>query len=344
MKTGNKIAVFGAGGFIGSNLIRELVGKFPSARVTCVDLTDEKLLRIAGKQGYDFVLCDIRNNDEQIENLVKGSDIIIDLIAYANPHAYIQKPIDVINLNLFDNLKIVDLCADYNKHLIQFSTCEVYGKMGDSNRIFNENDSDLILGPVRNHRWVYSCAKQLLERMVHAIGLEKDLDYTIIRPFNFIGPEMDFIVKEKSESHPRVFPHFMSSLLFGKPMQLVDGGLNMRAFTYIDDAIAGILAIMENLEFANKEIFNIGSPGNEVSIKNFAALMKRIYEEQTGKTSKSEIVSVSSRQFYGSGYEDCDRRVPDVSKLMSLGWSPKYELEETVRKSIEYYVLEFGKR
>ena len=244
----------------------------------------------------------------------------------------------MVKLNLFDNLEIVNFCSKHNKYLMQFSTCEVYGKMGKLKRIFNEDQSDLILGPIRNHRWVYSSAKQLLERMVHAMGFEEGLEYSIIRPFNFIGPEMDSLIQEESENHPRVFPHFMSSLLFEKPMFLVDGGLNMRTFTHIDDAVSGILAILRNSESANREIFNIGSAGNETTIKDFAFLMKRVFEELTGKKATSKIVSVNSKEFYGMGYEDCDRRIPDVAKLLDLGWSPKYDLKKSIEESVRYYV------
>jgi UDP-apiose/xylose synthase len=332
------IAIFGAGGFIGSHIVKGILKDIPSFRTICVDLTNKKLNRIVGDKGYEFIHCDIREEQSKVETIIETVDVVIDLVAYANPHIYLQRPIDVVKLNLFDNLKIVDLCIKYNKYLVQFSTCEVYGKMGKNDRIFNEDDSDLILGPIRNHRWVYSSAKQLLERMVHAMGWEEHLDYTIIRPFNFIGPEMDFLVKEKPESHPRVFPHFMSALLHEKPLFLVDGGLNMRTFTYIDDAVSGILAILRNPEATNREIYNIGTPGNETTIKDFAILMKRSYENLSGKKSKSKIISIGSEEFYGKGYEDCDRRIPDVAKLSALGWSPKYDLPETVQRSIQYYV------
>lgn len=96
---------------------------------------------------------------------------MIDLVAYANPIIYLERPLEVVELNLFDNLKIVDYCVEYQLPLIQFSTCEIYGKTGGSTAPFSEDTTDLILGPVANHRWIYSCAKQLLERIIHARGL-----------------------------------------------------------------------------------------------------------------------------------------------------------------------------
>jgi UDP-apiose/xylose synthase len=332
------ISIFGAGGFIGSHLVKSLLAEMPELDVICIDRVRDKLERIAGHGGYQFISNDIRKANGKIDEIIEVSDYVIDLIAYANPHIYLKRPIEVIELNLFDNLKIVDLCLKHGKYLMQFSTCEVYGITGGSTKPFNEDNTNLILGPIRNRRWVYSCAKQLLERMVNAKGLDNGLNYSIVRPFNFIGPEMDFLIKSIGGDHPRVFPHFMSSLLFDNPMYLVDGGLSQRTFTYIDDAISGIICILQSGKAANREIFNIGTPDNETTIRDFGLLMRRCYEELTGKKSRSKIVPIDSNEFYGEGYEDCDRRIPDVKKLTSLGWTPKFGLEESVKKSILHYI------
>lgn len=338
MKTSksSRIAIFGAGGFIGSHLVKGLVsGQYSD--IICLDLAAEKLRSIAPSKRYRFQYCDIRTDDELIREVIQECDIVISLIAYCNPIAYVKKPLEVVELNLLDNLKIVNHCVGSEKTLIQFSTCEVYGKTGGSTEPFNEDLTDLIVGPVRNQRWIYSCAKQLLERIIHARGLRHELEYVIIRPFNFIGPEMDFLIQSRVDGVPRVFANFMSSLLYNQPMYLVNGGMSKRSFIYIDDTIAAMLVILENLDRLKNEIINIGNPHNEISVRELAYLMTDLYEQITGKAADTPIIEVSAQDFYGEGYEDCDRRMPDITKLARLGWEPKYDLEQTFRKSMEYY-------
>jgi UDP-apiose/xylose synthase len=120
-------------------------------------------------------------------------------------------------------------------------------------------------------------------------------------------------------------------------MYLVDKGISQRSFTYIDDAIDAILLILENLDYLKNEIVNIGNPHNEISIRGLAQLMTNLYEQITGNVSNAPIVEVPAQDFYGEGYEDCDRRIPDITKLAQLGWQPQYDLEQTLRESMQYY-------
>jgi nucleoside-diphosphate-sugar epimerase len=194
---------------------------------------------------------------------------------------------------------------------------------------------------VSKHRWIYSCAKQLLERILHAYGLEDRLNYTIIRPFNFIGPRIDYLPCDQ-DGNPRVFSHFVGALKTGRPMRLVNGGHQRRAYTYIDDAVGCIVRIIENPGgVCDKQIFNIGSPHNEISIRGLAAMMQDIYKHRwwDGRTPLSEIVEVGGDEFYGQGYDDSDRRIPDITKATTLlGWQPRYGLEETVERSMAYWL------
>lgn len=333
-----RVLIFGAGGFIGSNLVSHL-SDFPKYKIVAVDTTKKKLDALCPKSKYNFIYGDIQKDTEQLKRLIKESDITIDLVAYANPSIYLLQPLEVVQLNLFDNLRIVDFCRKYKKRLIQFSTCEVYGMTGGSKESFHEDSTNLILGPIAKHRWIYSCAKQLLERIVHAHGLKENFNYTIIRPFNFIGPEIDYLIKNENEGNPRVFSHFMSALLYKRPIKLVDGGKNSRSYTYIKDAAEAIrLVIDNNKNLCYQEIINIGNPKNEVAIRDLAKLMIKIYKEETGETRNVPILKVSSKEFYGPGYQDCDRRIPDIKKIRSLGWQPKYDLETTIRLSMQYYL------
>ena len=330
-----KIVLFGGGGFIGSHLTEILLEQ--NYYIKAVDIYSKKISGECFKnEKFEFIKLDILNDDEELIELIKDSDIVIDLISYAMPALYIQKPIDVVDLNFFQNLKIVKECIKYKKRLIQFSTCEVYGMLGDRNGVFDEESSLLILGPINKQRWIYSCAKQLLERLIYAYGKEGLLNYTIIRPFNFIGPKMDFLIKSRDEGTPRVFANFMSSLIYNSKMYVVDGGANMRTFTYIKDAVEAIGLIVKNENnIFNNQIVNVGHPENEITIYDLAILMREIYQKETGLKKVSEITQIKGEDFYGEGYQDCERRIPDIKKLMEIGWYPRYGIRNTLGLSMK---------
>ncbi len=328
-----KLVIFGAGGFIGSNLVDHLIAD-RTHTVVGMDIADDKLEGIEGPN-FTFVKGDVRKSDRLVEELVRDSDVVVDLVAYANPSIYVDTPLDVFELNFLQNLKIVDLCVAHGKRLFQYSTSEVYGKpAGDA---YVEDASDLILGPISKQRWIYACSKQLLERIIHAHGLRGDLVHTIVRPFNFVGPRFDYLVPAGATGGPRVFAHFMSALLTGGPMYLVDGGEQHRAFTHIQDCNEAFTILLESPE-AKNEIFNIGNPETDISIFDLAALMKDIYRELTGKEADNELRVISGEEFYGSGYEDMDRVAPDISKLSALGWEPKRDLRTTFRDAIAFHL------
>src|SRR4028119_2193524 len=225
------VLLLGAGGFIGANLTERLI-KDGIHQITALDIESEKLEGSQGHRNFSYIDHDIRQGGDALEKLVESHDVVVDLVALANPALYVTNPVDVFELNFTENLKIVDLCQKHGKRIVQFSTCEVYGKTvasvlgkdpAEMPFPFQEDTTPLIMGPVENHRWIYACAKQLLERVLHAYGIEKGMNYTIIRPFNFIGPRIDYLPSER-EGNPRVFSHFMNALLYGTPMKLVDGG------------------------------------------------------------------------------------------------------------------------
>ncbi len=349
-----RVLALGSGGFIGCHLTHRLLQE--GHHVIGVDIEDEKLSHCLHHPQMTFVKQDIRAADWNLEELVAGSDLVIDLIAYANPGLYLRIPLEVFRLNFTENLRIAEACVRSRKRLIQFSTCEVYGRTAASlpnanvadpedpaHATFSEDTSEYILGPVVKHRWIYSCAKQLLERVLHAYGIETGFNYTIIRPFNFIGPKIDFLLNER-EGIPRVFSFFMDALLNGTQMKLVNGGSNRRCYTYIDDAVECSMRIVDNPNgVCDRQIFNIGSPANEISIRKMAELMQEIYQEQffDPAVRRAEIVSVSADEFYGPGYDDSDRRIPDITKARNLlGWEPRWGLRELLETTMRYYVSE----
>ncbi len=346
-----KILILGAGGFIGVNLTERLLRE-GIHKITAVDIEKDKLQEVGvfDDPRLRYLHLDIRKDNDTLEQETKDHDLVIDLVALANPALYVTDPLGVFKLNFTENLKIVEYCVKHEKRIIQFSTCEVYGMTaasvvgkdpGEMPCPFIEDETPMIMGPIKNHRWIYACAKQLLERVLHAYGLQYDLKYTVIRPFNFIGPRIDYLPSEKA-GNPRVFSHFMNALLYGTPMRLVDGGKAYRAYTIIDDAVDCMVRIIENPDgVCDKQIFNIGTPENEITIKEMAYLMRDIFDENFRQDGDPfpEIISVPSEEFYGKGYEDCDRRIADITKATELlGWKPTHDLRSVIYKTMEYFV------
>jgi UDP-apiose/xylose synthase len=327
-----KLLIIGAGGFIGSNLIEYLIDR-GEHEIVGVDVTNEKLYGIEGPN-FTYIDADITESPELTDKLVSESDVVVDLIAYANPSIYVASPLDVVRLNFFENLKIAEMCMKHNKRLFQYSTSEVYGKSGHSGS-YSEDSSDLTMGPTTKQRWIYASGKQYLERIIHAHGLRGDIEYTIVRPFNFVGPRFDYLVEANTLGGPRVFAHFMSALITGGPMYLVDGGNQRRSFTHIDDASEAFTTLLDSSAAIN-QIYNIGNPETDTSIKELAHYMMNLYEELTGKTPDNELIEISGEDFYGKGYEDMDRVPPDISKLMALGWAPTRDKHKTFADAMEY--------
>ncbi|CAL9113735.1 unnamed protein product, partial [Musa textilis] len=277
----------------------------------------------------------------------------INLAAICTPADYNTRPLDTIYSNFIDALPVVRYCSENNKRLIHFSTCEVYGKTLGSYLpkdhplrqesefyVLKEDASPCIFGSVEKQRWSYACAKQLIERLIYAEGAENGLEFTIVRPFNWIGPRMDFIpgIDGPSEGVPRVLACFSNNLLRREPLKLVDGGQSQRTFVYIKDAIEAVLLMIENPARANGQIFNVGNPNNEVTIKQLAEIMVQVYSRVSGEPPlEAATIDVSSKQFYGEGYDDSDKRIPDMTIInKQLGWNPKTSLRDLLDSTLTY--------
>ena len=347
------LCILGCGGFIGSHLVERILSRTPW-RVYGIDSNSAKIASYCENRKFTFAKADV-SSPRIVDEFIGKSDVVVSLAALCNPSLYNAIPLEVIKSNFTQPMEIVEKCSRHKKWLIHFSTCEVYGTTAShaaqkpfnpETDIFNEDTTPFVLGPVHAQRWTYACAKQLLERAIFAFGVEHGLDYTIVRPFNFIGPRMDFLPGTcGGEGVPRVLACFMDALLSGRPLKLVDGGKNFRSFTYIDDAIDALMAILERPTQAKGLIFNIGNPRNETSIAGLAKLMIRIYNELRPDcvVSAPEVETVSSAEFYGKGYEDSDRRIPDISRARSLlGWEPKTSLVSALKTTMEYYIREYS--
>ena len=338
-----KIMILGANGFIGSALTNAILRTRPW-EVYGIDLSDNKLKDLPVTDRFHFVEGDITINKEWVEYHVKKCDVVVPLVAIANPAQYVTHPLKVFELDFEANIDVVRHCVKYNKRLIFPSTSEIYGMSEDS--VLDEETSPLVYGPVNKQRWIYAASKQLLDRVIYAYGVRDNLDYTLFRPFNFIGPNLDN-VEEPKEGSSRVFTQFLSNVLFKRPIKLVDGGRQKRSFTYIDDAVEALLTILENKDnCASRRIFNIGNPDNCVSIRDLAERTIRIAQEfpvLRENAKSTEIVDVSAGEYYGKYYQDIQVRVPAIEAAKrDLGWKPTTDLDTAIRRTIQYYVNQEG--
>jgi UDP-apiose/xylose synthase len=343
----SKLCVLGCSGFIGSHLVEKLLSS-GEYQISGIDLESEKIKDFIGHPQFHFYKNEISDTDI-LDGLIRDADAVISLAAICNPSLYLSEPLQVIESSFSTPLQVVKLCAAYQKWLIHFSTCEVYGKTashvgenhGMSDVPMQENTTHMILGPISKQRWTYSCAKQLFERVIYGYGKRDHLTYTIIRPFNFIGPKMDYIPNIDGQGIPRVVACFMEALFTNTPLKLVDGGKNRRVFTYIDDAIDAIYRIIQRPEKSQGVILNIGNPENELTIRELAEKMIYNYRRLTGESDHSDfqIIDVSGEEFYGEGYDDCDRRLPDITLAKTLlDWYPKVTIDQALLRTISGFI------
>ncbi|MBN4056242.1 bifunctional UDP-4-keto-pentose/UDP-xylose synthase [Rhodothermus sp. AH-315-K08] len=333
-----KVLILGANGFIGNALVKALL-QHEDTDVFAMDLEASKLEHSISHPRFHFVEGDINISNEWIEYHIRKCEVIVPLVAIATPNVYVTDPLKVFHLDFEANLKIVKWAAKYGKRLVFPSTSEVYGMCGDER--FHEYKSNLVVGPVDKSRWIYSCSKQLLDRVIVALGDKGDLSYTLFRPFNWIGPRLDSL-EQAQLGNGRVLAIFISNLLYNQPLVLVNGGSQKRAFTYIDDGIDALVRIvMSQGENVRNRIFNIGNPENSTSIRETAEILIREYEVlHPGKFTEGTVV-VGQTEFYNEKYEDIEVRVPDVSEAMKwLGWSPTTNIDQALRKTLQISLAE----
>jgi len=335
-----KVLILGVNGFIGNALTHRILTT-TDWEVYGLDMACDKLERSLGDPRFHFLEGDITINKEWIEYNIKKCDVVLPLVAIATPVTYVKDPLRVFELDFEENLKIIRQCVKYKKRVIFPSTSEVYGMSPD--REFDEENSPLMLGPINKERWIYSCAKQMLDRVIYAYGEHEGLRYTLFRPFNWIGPKLDSISTAK-EGSSRVLTQFLYNILAGEPIQLVDGGAQRRSFTYVEDGIDCLMKIIaDDNGCAGGKIFNIGNPGNDLSVRELAEKLLTLVKEYPAYREKAEnckIVEVSSGEYYGKGYQDMLTRVPSVKNAKQcLGWEPVTTIDDALRKTLEFYLV-----
>src|SRR5207237_703048 len=197
------------------------------------------------------------------------------------------------------------------------------------------------LVPIGKPRSIYACAKQLMDRVIHAYGMEQGLDYTLFRPFNWIGAGLDSINTAK-EGSSRVITQFLGHIVRGEAIKLVDGGTQKRAFTYIDDGINALIKIIANEGgIASGKIYNIGNPENNYSVRDLAQMMLDLaltYPEYKDTAAKVQLIETTADAYYGKGYQDVQNRVPKIDNTCAeLGWQPVVAMEDSLRRIFATY-------
>lgn len=333
-----KLLILGVNGFIGHHL-SEAVIRDTDWDVYGMDLESDRLANLIGNPRFHFFEGDITINREWVEYHIRKCDTLLPLVAIATPATYISDPLRVFELDFEANLPLIRACVKHGKRVIFPSTSEIYGMSSDPE--FHPYESSLVLGPVPKSRWIYSCSKQLLDRVIWAYGSERKLDFTLFRPFNWVGPGLDRMTAPK-EGSSRVLTQFLGNIVRGENIQLVDGGTQRRCFTFISEGIDCLMRIIANPGgIASGKIYNIGNPRNDLSVRQLAEMMlevARTIDAYAASARSVRLVEVSSEKYYGAGYQDVRARVPWIRNTTEeLGWTPSIDMPAALRSIFESY-------
>jgi len=334
------VLILGVNGFIG-NALGERLLQSGHYDVHGMDLRRNYIQHLIGRPGFNFSEGDIAIHREWIEYHVRKCDVILPLVAIATPIEYTRNPLRVFELDFEENLRIVRYCVKYGKRIIFPSTSEVYGMCDEPE--FDEDHSRLILGPIRMQRWIYSCSKQLLDRVIWAYGQKEGLPFTLFRPFNWVGPKLDSLTSARVGSS-RAITQLILNLVEGTPILLIDGGAQKRCFTDVRDGIECLFRVIEHPETCNGQIVNIGNPDNEASIRELAELLVAAFDRHPLRSRFPPFAGyreVESRSYYGAGYQDVQSRKPSIRNARRLvNWAPTVPLRESVEQTLDFFLRE----
>ena len=333
------VAIVGCGGFIGCHLLDAILTR-TQWRVFGVDLDFYRIQHRLSDERCEFMVADLA--DKSVVERIAKYPGVVNLAAICTPSRYMAEAPEVIRSNYDHPAALADACAKSGSWLIHFSTSEIYGRTSADSGLLVEDESELTFGPVTASRWSYATAKLLTERYI--AGLQ-NLKWTVVRPFNFVGPYMDFMPGVDGSGIPRVLANFSTALVRGEPLKLVNGGIAKRSFTSVFDAVDFMFALFESDKTPFSQAFNIGNPDNEITIAELAWKMRKIYAEIKGISLESvpEPEEVSGVEYYGEGYEDSMRRLPSVEKAERLlGFKAKTPIDVVLRESLTWFVEHYG--
>lgn len=332
------VFILGANGFIGSHLSEAILAQ-KDWTINAIDLSSDKIEALLDHPRFHFFQGDITKEKAWVRKQIEQADVVLPLVAIATPALYVQDPLRIFELDFEANLEIVRHCAELKKRIIFPSTSEVYGMCPDL--AFDEEESNLVTGPIHKERWIYSTSKQLMDRLIYAYGKHHGLPYTLFRPFNWYGPRLDNVFNPKPGGS-RVLTQFIGNILRGEDIQLVNGGAQRRCFTYIDDGIDALLKIIEQPEVSASRIFNVGNPYEDFSIHDLASFLIeaiKTFPAYAAKAAQTQLVTVDGGTYFGAGYQDVALRVPAIKQAEEgLNWKPLIDLKTGLLKTLAYYL------
>lgn len=317
----NRYLVTGGAGFIGSHLVEQLITQ--GHEVIIVDnLSTGSLENLSNSsRRIEFHSGNILDR-ELIHDLVASSDQVVHLAAAVGVLNILNSPLNSLKTNLEGTQILLEAANKFKKPALIASTSEVYGK---NNKVPLSEIDDRIVGNPLISRWSYSEAKALDESLAYFYYLENKLPVRIVRLFNTVGPR-------QIGNYGMVVPSFVTAALKNDPIYVYGSGEQIRCFCHVDDAVDALLVVLAS-EHAIGQVFNVGN-NQQISIQSLAQKIIEI----TG--SKSKIVKVPYSQAYPEGFEDMQRRVPDISKIKNvLGWSPQKGLDQIIKDVVAFYTI-----
>ncbi len=335
------MAVVGCGGFIGSHLLKAILER-TCWRVFGVDLDSYRIQEYLVNERFEFLSADLA--DSAVVERIAQCPVVVNLAAICTPGRYMAEAAEVIRSNYDHPAALAEACAKSGSWLIHFSTSEIYGKTAADSGSLIEDESEIVLGPVTASRWSYATAKLLTERYLAGLS---NLEWTVVRPFNFVGPFMDFMPGIDGEGLPRVLANFSTALVRGETLKLVNDGVAKRCFTSIHDAVDFMFCLFANADKGIGQAFNVGNANNEVSIAELAQQMRSIYAsvKDVPESDVSGVETVSGEDYYGKGYDDSLRRLPSVEKAERLlGFKAKIPLQAALEESLSWFIGHYGLR
>jgi UDP-glucose 4-epimerase len=307
-----KVLITGGAGFIGSHLCDSLVTR--GFKVSILDnLSTGSNNNVSHLMDKIEVFQGNIKDQKLVESLVSDSDLVFHMAAAVGVKTILKNPIESMSTNFAGSEIVLNACAKFDKKIVIASTSEIYGK--NMNQPLSESD-DRIMGAPQKLRWSYADSKALEEAMAYALYLTKNLKVITVRFFNVVGPR-------QSGSYGMVLPRFVKAALNDNDVEVFGDGNQKRVFCHVLDAIDAIIKLTE-IEKSVGQVFNIGG-SEEISIKELAQEVIK----QTNSNSK--VTFMTYNDSYGEGFEDMQRRVPDLTKIQDyISWKPTYSLKQII--------------
>ena len=308
-----KYLVTGGAGFIGSHLVERLIARSDQV-VILDDLSTGTPKNLATVEGRVIFHKGNILDRSIIEKLVAECDYVVHLAAALGVFNIVNKPLESLKTNLQGSEMVLEACDKYRKPILIASTSEIYGK---NDKVPLNEEDDRVIGHPLKSRWSYSAAKAVDESLAYFYYLENTLPVRIVRFFNTVGPR-------QVGHYGMVVPRFVSAALANKSLSVYGSGDQIRCFCHVVDAVTALLLVMDS-DKAIGQVFNVGN-NQQISIMELA---KKVIEITN---SSSKIERIAYKDAYPDGFEDMQRRVPDISKIKQvLGWTPEINLDQIIK-------------